>query len=163
MKAIKSWIVSGSWMLALALEIAIGLGQVSLYIEPLGLYLPPYLLVLMFMAFDLVWSFVLPLHSDCSNGGWLELLSNLLPIQLVLLALFAQYHLITAMVLLFAIVGTQTVFWYSRRSVRSTRRAKRLRRRVLVFTASLVFAVPSVLVLGVYGLSGKNISPIWND
>lgn len=159
MKAIKPWIVSGSWVLALLLEIAIGVGQVSLYIEPLGLYLPPYLLVLAFMVFDLVWSFVLPLHSDCSNGGWLELLSNLLPIQLVLLALFAQYHLITAAVLLLVIVGMQAVFRYSRRRVRYTRREKRLRRRALVLTASLVLAVPSVLVLGVYGVSEKRYQP----
>lgn len=159
MKVIKLWIVSGSWMLALLMEIVIGVRQVSLYIEPLGLYLPPYLLVLVLMVFEVMWSFVLPFHSDCSNGGWLELLSNIFPIQLILLALFAQYHLITMAVFLLVIVGMQVVFRYSRRSVRNTRREKRLRRRVLVLTASLVLAVPSMLVLCVYGVSEKRYQP----
>lgn len=123
----------------------------NLYFRQLDLHLESTAVLLGLLALEAVWKIVLPFHRSCEIDSWLIVLSNLFPAQLFLLAVFAQYHPVIALVLAVALLVLYLVFRNSQRG-ENKRTARRIRRRFFVLAAAVLFAVPSVLSLFVYGI-----------
>ena len=131
----------------------------SVYIEPVGLYIPDYMLIIGFSLLGLAWMFLLPFADSCGIGGWMEILSNLCPIELLLMLVFAQYHFWLALALIAALAVLYGLFWWSQRPVSGTRRERRIRHRFFTLASAVLFTVPCVLSLFVYGLDTLHYQP----
>lgn len=137
--------------------------------DPFGLYIPgirltlrPSIFVGLIMGFFSLWILLVPHGEDCRDGTLFQLLYYAVPVELVLLLVFAQYHLLTAVLLVLLCLLLSGCFRLSlRREERrkgggpELRRLNRsVRRRFFILVTVCVLLTPSLLVLFRYGLDG---------
>ncbi len=159
MERVKGLLLWASRLVFFGFVLILSARPFSVYIEQVGLYIPHYALIIGFALLGLVWLFVLPFADSCGIGGWLEILSNLCPAELLLMLVFAQYHFWLALVLVGTLAAVYGLFWWMQRPASGTRRERRIRHRFFTLAAAVLFAVPCAVTLFVYGLDTAHYQP----
>ena len=136
-------------------------------IEPVAIIIPEinvflgYSSAIMTIVFlTIIWLCCSPFRKNCCNGTWTELLFNLVPIEMVLMAVFAQWHFYIALfVLIGFIIFEISLFMNLSRSAhrrkmteKGYRRYKALFQRCSVLIAFLFFLIPCIRVF-FYGMA----------
>lgn len=68
------------------------MGPFAFCIPEIGLYLDSTISRFLIVMAIVVWLCCSPFRKSCCNGTWTELLFNLVPVELVLMIVFAQWH-----------------------------------------------------------------------
>lgn len=145
-----------------------------IYIKELNLYLWYGLPAALFVIFTILWLSCFPYSKDCRNGGWVELLFYLLPIEVFLFLVFAQWHFLASIIL--AVIAFVTVcvcrfvLWketaQNRPSKRMRKRNLMIYRRVTLFILTVFLAVPAAVAVFVYDLDSPRYTPqqeLWDE
>ncbi len=118
--------------------------------------------VFLFLSVTVAWLYWQPLKKCCCDGRWTEVLFNLIPMEMPLLLIFAQWHFVLfagdLLLLALAELALLIILKKDERKYRSTKRRRRMYKdafkRGSVLMAFLVTAVPCFLSLFVYKLRG---------
>lgn len=123
------------------------------------------LLISIYAGFLLLWENIVPMRFGC-RGNRFEIFANLFPTGLLLMAVFSQYHPVTAVILLCVPAMLTAVFGIIlRRGERSRGVAHDEKRhdiramRFFVTVSAIVFLVPEIFSLFVYDFESRKYTP----
>ena len=133
---------------------------VGMYFEELDLYLYDVFSPFMLLIIVSVWYYLLPYRSSCGKATVFSILFHLIPVELLLLMVFAQYHFAAAILLLVLIVAASVAFRFYLRLDHEKQQSpgmdgacrRRMGRRFFVLVCSVLLAVPAIFGLFVYKL-----------
>ena len=127
------------------------------------------LLISIYAGFLLLWENIVPMRFGC-RGNRFEIFANLFPTGLLLMAVFSQYHPVTAVILLCVPAMLTAVFGIIlRRGERSRGAAHDEKRhdiramRFFVTVSAIVFLVPGIFSLFVYNFESRKYTPDTNS
>lgn len=132
----------------------------SLSVPEIGLFLDGANFRLLIVIVTIIWLSCSPLRKSCCNGSFTEILFNFVPIELIMLLSFAQWHFVIAvMVSLVLIIGETVIFVELRKDEHKHRITKRRHRkyqvvfqRVSVIALTVVFCLPCLLTICIHGI-----------
>lgn len=123
------------------------------------------LVISIYAGFLLLWENIVPMRFGCRKNKF-EFFANLFPVELLLMAVFSQYHPMIAVILLCVPVTLTVVFGIIlRRGERSRGAAHDEKRhdiramRFFVTVSAIVFLVPGIFTLFVYDLESRKYTP----
>lgn len=152
--------------MVMILNITLSFSEFKLYIDYITLRRG-------YVLLSMIWLCCSPLRRSCA-GRWEEMLFNIIPPQMLLTLIFAQWHLTTAVLLFLLLAGLELAaavelirdaYRYRRRHLlreqgdpdRRFRQNRSIFQRFTLITAFVIFAVPSYMAITVYHLR----SPIY--
>lgn len=140
----------------------------AVYIPVINLYFSESGSIRVLVLLILVWEMIYPLKKACRGGGIAEAAYNLLPVEVFLLFVFAQYQIvITGILLVLFLIACELIFRWTdteyasqiykkKKWKRNSRESKNLRSRMecrlIVLCAAIIFLVPSAVSIAVYSL-----------
>lgn len=149
-----------SIVLPLLMIFAVLLEMPTLTITELGLYLDRYDVLFLYIAISVLWLCCSPFRRSCCVGDRAELLFNLVPIEIISAICLAQYHFILTVILLALMVAIQCAFaWSMRKEEQQHEFSEKRHRRYIcglqrcsILISAIIFAIPCVVSIFVYGL-----------
>jgi len=149
-----------SIVLPLAMLFIVFLCMPTISIVEIGLYLDRRSVELLYITLSVVWLSCSPLQRACRTGDILELFYNLVPIEIVAIITFGQYHFIIAVILiiLVAVLLCLTIRIMKKEENKREFSERRHRsythgiQRAAVLISAVIFAVPCFMSFFVYGL-----------
>jgi len=157
---IKRLLYGISVIIPLMMVYAVLLEPVMIFIPELGIEWNYRLTAFLCIFLTVVWLCCSPLREECCDGGLMELLFNLVPVELMAMVIFAQWHFWAAVLLsaLF-VLAEAAILWGickdARRHIYSDERHwqyHRIFQRCSLLAAVIITAVPCCLSLFVYDL-----------
>lgn len=147
---------------------------IGIYIKEINLDLWRRLLPAAFVFSTMIWLSSFSYSRDCKNGGLIEMLFYILPIEILLLLVFAQRHFYIAVALIAMASVTVCVSRLKLRkdmahnmpSRRELRRSLIIRRRITVLVLAAFLAVPSMVSVFVYNLESpryESKQDLWEE
>lgn len=141
--------------------------NITLSITEIDLYLDPYSTQNLFIGIIMIWLCCSPFRKSCCNGGLTEVLFYLIPIEAILLLIFAQHHfkiavfmilgLLVLIIRLLLVLQKDTLKKGRTESIRRQNRRTFMRAALWVITA--VCAVPCLMALFKYNLRPPTYKP----
>lgn len=142
-------------------------------IPEIGLYLYSVVSIRMVVMATVIWLCCSPFRKSCCNGTWTELLFNIVPVELVLMISFAQWHFIISVILLSILIVFEAVLFLVLREHEHRHKITKKRHRMYkavfgrcsVLAMSVICVVPCCLSLFVYGVQPPGYEPepsIWD-
>lgn len=164
-KKFKSALCRSSIAVPVIFAIAISYCETSLYFAEKKIVVPFSLLMGVYAAFSLLWLTVVPSGMNC-RGNKFEIFVNLFPVELLLMAVFMQYHTAAAAVLLpIPVILTVILGILLRKNERSRGAVHNEKQhdirlmRFFVTVAAIVFFVPGIMSMFVYNLEPLTYKP----
>lgn len=135
----------------------------TLTIQEIGFYLDYSQFRWLFVTFSVVWLCCSPLRKSCCTGQWTEVLFNLVPIEVLYMLLFAQWHFMAFLSILIFVLVVEVTFAISLgkdvakcSSFRQRQKQHKLNRAMLgrftVLTLAMFTAIPCMIVSVSHGL-----------
>lgn len=149
-----------SIVLPLLMIFAVLLEMPTLVITELGLYLDRYDVLFLYIAISVLWLCCSPFRRSCCVGDRAELLFNLVPIEIISAICLAQYHFALTIILMVVMTAIQCAFiWSMRKEERRHEFSEKRHRRYTcgiqrggVLISAIIFAIPCIVSIFVYGL-----------
>lgn len=151
------------------------------FIEPfafcvpeIGLYMETWSSIVLVVMVTVVWLCCSPFRRGTCNGTITEMLFNIVPVEFVLMLVFAQWHFIIALLItLTVVVGEIALFCVLKKDeqkhIFSRKRHRRYQfvfRRCSVLGMAVFCAIPCLLSIFVYGFESptyKATEELWNQ
>lgn len=136
----------------------------TLAIPEIGLYIDYSRLKFLYMVISIIWLSCSSFQRSCCNGGWAEIFYHLVPVELLLMLIFAQWHFGIAVFAAAVLLCVEGVFLIllrkgkrrkagdQRYEERRRRRYKDAFRKLTVTAIAVVCAVPCYMAVFVYQL-----------
>ena len=156
------------------LSVIVGLmNSITIAIPELKIYWSYGMTTAFSMIVSVLWLCCSPLRKSCCNGRWTETLFNLVPIEILSMLVFAQWHFGVFAILAFLLVTIEIIFKiYLRRDERRHRYTDRRHRmyktvfrRCSVLIVAMICAVPCFISAFVYDYHSPTYraeEEIWN-
>lgn len=135
-----------------------------LSLPEIGLYIDYSILKFLYMVVSIIWLSCSSFQKSCCNGGWPEIFYNLVPAEMLLMLVFAQWHFLMAVFAVVLLLCAEIVFLLLLRKGRMRKEGnKRCKRRLqqrykdafckLTVTAvAVICAIPCYMSVFVYQL-----------
>ncbi len=151
------------------------------FIEPfafcvpeIGLYMETWSSRILIVMVTVVWLCCSPFRRGTCNGTITELLFNLVPVEFVLLLVFAQHHFVVALLITLTVAGGEIALFRALRKDERKHKFSRKRhrryqlafRRCSVLCTAVFCAIPCLLSIFVYGVESptyKATKELWNQ
>lgn len=132
----------------------------TICIPEIDLYLQAWSTRLFIVMMTVVWLCCSPFRRGTCNGTITELLFNIVPVELVLMLVFAQHHFVIALLIILTVAGGEialfrTLIKDGRKHKFSRKRHRRYQfafRRCSVLCAAVLCIIPCLLSIFVYGV-----------
>lgn len=124
----------------------------SLAICEIGLYLNYGLFYLGSVMFTLVWLCCSPFRKNCCNARWTEVLFNLVPVEVLSVVVFAQYHFNISLSLFLLYIAVELVVFIIL-LCNDCRKIIMIFQRFSVLSLAVIFAIPCFITIFVYDFS----------
>lgn len=126
----------------------------------IDLYLDSMTSIFLIVMITVIWLCCSPFRKTCCNGTWSELLFNLIPIELVLMLNFAQWHFVAFAVITSILIGTEIALFIRLRKKKHERRVTKKRHwvykcmfhRSSVLITAIFSTIPCLVSIFIYGL-----------
>ncbi len=150
------------------------------FIEPfafcvpeIGLYMETWSSRVLIVMVTVVWLCCSPFRRGTCNGTITELLFNIVPVEIVLMLAFAQWHFVIALLITLTVVAGEIALFRALKKDEQKHRFSRKRhrryqfvfRRCSVLGVTVLCAVPCLLSIFVYGFESptyKATEELWN-
>lgn len=150
------------------------------FIEPfafcvpeIDLYMETWSSKMLIVMVTVIWLCCSPLRRGTCNGSIMELLFNLVPVEFVLMLVFAQWHFIISLLITLTVLGGETALFRALRKDERKHKFSRKRhrryqfafRRCSVLGISVICAIPCIMSL-FYGFESptyKATEELWNQ
>ncbi len=134
-------------------------------IPKIGLYMGTWSSLILIIMVTVVWLCCSPLRYGTCNGTITELLFNIVPVEIVFMLVFAQWHFVLSVLIMLILLGCETaLFCALRKSERKHKFSKKQHRRYQfafrrgsVLSIAVVCAIPCLISIFMYGFK----SPIY--
>ncbi|MBR4049547.1 MAG: hypothetical protein IKK09_03540 [Clostridia bacterium] len=151
------------------------------FIEPfafcvpeIGLYMETYSSRILIVMVTVVWLCCSPFRRGTCNGTITELLFNLVPVEFVLMLVFAQHHFVITLLITLTVAGGEIALFRALKKDEQKHRFSRKRHRRYQFTfrrcsilgIAVFCAVPCLLSIFVYGVESptyKSTEELWEQ
>ncbi len=151
------------------------------FIEPfafcvpeIGLYMETYSSRILIVMVTVVWLCCSPFRRGTCNGTITELLFNLVPVEFVLMIVFAQHHFVITLLITLTVAGGEIALFRALKKDEQKHRFSRKRHRRYQFTfrrcsvlgIAVLCAVPCLLSIFVYGVESptyKSTEELWEQ
>lgn len=162
MKKLKRIVCTNSIMIPLIATAFLFFNTFSIYIGELNISLSQVYTPFVYVILCLLWIRFLPYQKSCSKTSVFYLLSNLIPLEILLMFVFAQYHAVLAAAIATAPIIISIIFRFilhndeKKHETSQKEHSENLKigNRFFVLICSLLFIIPSIMSLFVYKLSG---------
>lgn len=140
--------------------------QPTVYIEQINLYIPNGYVMIAIMAATVIWNIILFIERSFGPFFW-KLIFCLIPIELTCLIFFAQFHLVTAVILIaiWLIIHIALIFIFRNQFDSFTTEELEdgvpftVRRRLSAIILAILLIIPSFMSIAVYGLDQMTLRP----
>lgn len=151
------------------------------FIEPfafcvpeIGLYMETYSSRILIVMVTVVWLCCSPFRRGTCNGTITELLFNLVPVEFVLMIVFAQHHFVITLLITLTVAGGEIALFRALKKDEQKHRFSRKRHRRYQFTfrrcsvlgIAVLCVVPCLLSIFVYGVESptyKSTEELWEQ
>lgn len=170
----KRIIYKSSIIIPLAMVFYSFIESFAFCIPEIGLYMEAWSSRMLIVAVTVVWLCCSPFRRGTCNGTITELLFNIVPVELVLMLVFAQHHFVIALLITLTVAGGEIALFRmlikdERKHKFSRKRHRRYQfafRRCSVLCAAVLCAIPCLLSIFVYGVESptyKATEELWNQ
>lgn len=143
-------------------------------IPEISLYMEAWSSRMLIVAVTVVWLCCSPFRRGTCNGTITELLFNIVPVEFVLMLVFAQHHFVIALLITLTVAGGEIALFRALKKDEQKHRFSRKRhrryqfafRRCSVLCAAVLCATPCLLSIFVYGVESptyKATEELWNQ
>ena len=151
------------------------------FIEPfafcvpeIGLYMETWSSRILIVMVTVVWLCCSPFRCGTCNGTITELLFNLVPVEFVLMLVFAQHHFVIALLITLTVAGGEIALFRMLRKDEQNHKFSRKRhrryqfafRRCSVLSTAVVCVIPCLFSIFIYGVESptyKATEELWNQ
>lgn len=155
----KRFLYKASISLPLCMILYCFLDSFAFSIPEVGLFWGSSISKFFIVMVTVLWLCCSPLRKSCCNGSLTELLFNIVPVEIVLLFVFAQWHFAIAVVTVLLLIAAEIVIFKKLRKDECKQRVttKRHRKyqtafhRLSVMSVAVISLIPCCLALFIYG------------
>lgn len=170
----KRIIYKSSIIIPLAMVFYCFIEPFAFCVPEIGLYMETYSSRIMIVMVTVVWLCCSPFRRGTCNGTITELLFNIVPVEFMLMLVFAQWHFVISLLITFVLVGGEIALFCSLRKDELKHKFSRKRhrryqfafRRCSVLCMAVLCAIPCLLSIFVYDVESptyKATEELWNQ